>query len=174
MSWHLENRIFAGIKAAACLVLFGGLAAYLAWAVAATIHDGTRAQSWVRVQARVVDIDFARATYRYEWEGRKFAGDRAGSAVFRFASELDDWDDRMEALVTAAQQEEKPILVLVNPSNPSESMINNEIRWAVLTMFALFAFAFGAGGLGGAYVYGRRALGPLRSRNPRSSEAAST
>lgn len=115
------------------------------------------AREWVRVPAQVADVDFARVTYRYEWQGRTFVGDCAGSAVFRFASELDDWDLRMEAMITEAQQKEQPITILVNPSNPAESMVNNEIRWAVLAMFAIFAAALGAGGLGGAYVYGRRA-----------------
>ena len=174
MSWHLENSVFDGLKALACLVVFGGLGLYLAWAIIATIHDGTRAKSWVRVQARVTHVEFARATYRYEWQGRKLAGDRAGSAVFRYASELDDWDARMEAMITEAQEKEKPITILVNPEDPAESMIDNEIRWAPLLMFGMFATAFFAGGLFGAYHFGRRALGPGSARALRGGQAAST
>jgi hypothetical protein len=159
MSWHLENSVFDGLKGLGCLVVFGGLGLYLAWAILATIYDGTRAKSWVRVPAQVMHVEFARVTYRYEWQGRKLVGDRAGSAVFRFASELDDWDLRMEALVAEAQEKEKPITILVNPANPAEAMINNEIRWAVLVMFGIFATVLFAGGLGGAWYYGRRALG---------------
>ena len=172
MSWHLENSLYDGLWALIYLVGLGGLGLYLAWAVAATIYDGTRAKSWVQVPAQVVHVEFARATYRYEWQGRKLVGDRAGASVFRFASELDDWDLRMEAMITEAQEKEKPIMVFVNPSNPAESMINNEIRWATLVMFGFFSTALCAGGMFGGYWCGRRALGRRSPRQEREAAAA--
>ena len=136
MSWHLENSIGNAIWGLFTVVILGVPAFYLLSGVVTTIYDGTRAKSWVQVPATVVHVEFAKATYRYEWQGRKLVGERAGSSVIRGTSELDDWDLRMEALLTEAMEKEKPIMVFVNPANPSESMINNEIRWAVLAAFS--------------------------------------
>lgn len=169
LSRQAKDRIGAAIAALAFLFLFGGVGAGALYVFGATIRDGLRAQDWVRVKAQVQHVDAGALTYSYEWQGRKYVGDRAGTFVLGGTSDVDDWDERMEAAIVAAQQEEKPFMVFVNPANPAESMANTEIRWKLLALCLPFALGFGGGGLAAFFFIGRNALpkpgGALRSRS---------
>ena len=159
ISRKVKSRLGAAIGALACLTLFGGAGAFFAWAIGATIHDGLRAGDWVRVKANVERVEVGQATYSYEWQGKRYVGDRAGTFVLGGSSEVDDWDDRMDALLTAAVERKQPITAWVNPENPAESMIDREIRWKLLLVFVPFAIGFGGAGLAAFYLIGRQALG---------------
>lgn len=159
MSRKLKERIGAGIGALACLVLFGGVGFGAFYVIYGTIRDGMRAEDWVGVRAKILHVDAGQVSYSYEWKGKKYAGDRAGTFILGGNSDVDDWDDRMEAMIAAAQQEEKPITVFVNPDNPVESMVNREIRWKLLLIALPFGLGFGAGGLAGFFLIGREAFG---------------
>jgi hypothetical protein len=153
-----KERMGAAFAALAFLLLFGGVGLGASYVIGATIRDGLRAEDWVRVKARVRHVDAGTVTYDYEWQGRKYAGDRAGTFVLGGNSDVDDWDDRMEAAIVAAQQGERPLMVYVNPEDPSESMVNNEIRWKLLAVCLPFALGFGGGGLAAVFFIGRNAL----------------
>jgi len=159
ISARIKKRLGAAIGAPACLLLFGGAGAFFAWAIGATIHDGLRAGDWVRVEANVQRVEAGQASYSYEWQGKRYFGDRAGTFILGGTSEVDDWDDRMDALLTAAVEQKKPITAWVNPDNPSESMIDREIRWKLLLVFVPFAVGFGGAGLAAFILIGRQALG---------------
>lgn len=153
-----KERIGAAVAALAFLLTFGSVGAGAFYVIGATIRDGLRAQDWVRVKSQVQHVDAGTVTYAYEWQGKKYSGDRAGTFVLGGNSDVDDWDDRMEAAIVAAQAGEKPLMVYVNPANPSESIVNNEIRWKLLAICLPFALGFGGGGFAAFFLIGRNAL----------------
>jgi len=159
----IKSRLGAAAAAFAFLICFGGIGAFAAWAIGATIHDGMRAREWVRVKANVERIESGTTTYSYQWQDKRYFGDRSGTFALGGSSEVDDWDYRMEALVTEALQQKKPITTWVNPDNPKESMIDREIRWKLLLVFLPFAVGFGAAGITAFVLIGRDAL-PQKAR----------
>jgi hypothetical protein len=159
ISPQVKERIGSGLAALAFLFVFGGVGFGAFYVIGATIRDGLRAQDWVRTKAQVNHVDQGSVTYTYEWQGKRYTGDRAGTFILGGTSDVDDWDDRMEAAIRNAQQEEKPFMVFVNPEKPSESMANNEIRWKLLLIALPFGLGFGGAGLAAFFLIGRDALG---------------
>src|SRR6187402_47510 len=140
-----KERIGAGIAACAFLLIFGGIGFLGIYAIAGTVYTGWRANGWVATPARITHVD--RLAYTYEWQERSYPGNRAGTFVLGGTSEVDDWDDRIEALISKAHSEESPVTVYVNPSDPAESILNREIRWKLLMVFLPFAVGFSGAGL---------------------------
>lgn len=161
-----KSRFSAGIAALVFLLIFGGVGALAFWAIGTSIHDGLRAREWVRVKASVERVDTGQVTYSYEWEGKRRYGDRAGTFVLGGNSDVDDFDDRMEALLDDATTNKKPITVWVNPGNPAESMIDNTIRWKLLLLFLPFGVGFGGAGLAAFWIIGKEALPRPATRPP--------
>jgi hypothetical protein len=79
----------------------------------------------------------------------------------------------MDAYMHTARTDSKPISVWVNPGNPSESMVDRQIRWKFLVFALVFGLAFGGVGLG-ALVFGLWSLIPAewRQRRRKTSDAA--
>jgi len=156
----LKDRIGAGVGGLVMLLIFGGISAGAFWVLGKTVHDGMRAKDWVKVRADVRNVGEGSVTYAYDWQGRKYTGDRVGTWALGGSSELDDWEDRMDAMLTAAQNDKKPITIFVNPENPSESLMNREIRWPLVLVLCLpFAMGFGAGAAFALWLIGTKALG---------------
>jgi hypothetical protein len=159
----IKSRLGAAAAALTFLFCSGGIGAFAAWAIGATIHDGMRAREWVRVKAKIERVESGTTTYSYEWQGKRYFGDRSGTFVLGGSSEVDDWDYRMEGLVAEAVEQKKPITIWVNPEDPRESMLDREIRWKLLAVFVPFAVGFGAAGITAFVLIGRDAL-PNRTR----------
>ena len=157
-SRQAKQRIGAALAALAFLLAFGGVGLAASYVIYGTIRDGIRAQDWVAVRATVESVEQGTVRYTYGWQGRVYKGDRAGTFLLGGTSDVDDWDERMEAAIVAAQQEVKPLMVFVNPENPAESMVDREIRWKLLLFPLPFALGFGGAGLAAFFLIGRDAL----------------
>lgn len=155
----VKERIKAGIAALAFLLIFGGVGLLGIYAVAGTVYDGWRASGWVPTPATITHVDTGHVAYSYQWQERRYTGDRAGTFVLGGSSEIDDWDERMEALISKARSEESPVTAYVNPADPAESMLDREIRWKLLMVFLPFGVGFGGAGLFAFVMIGRKALG---------------
>jgi hypothetical protein len=173
ISPRVKERLGAGLAALAFLFAFGGVGLAASYVIYGTVRDGIRAQDWVAVRATVNRVDQGTVAYTYEWQGKVFTGDRAGTFILGGTSDVDDWDDRMEAAIGAAQEEKKPLMVFVNPGNPAESMVNREIRWKLLLFALPFALGFGVGGLAAFFLIGRDALPPRGSARKAEAYAGS-
>ena len=159
LSRKVKERISAGVAALAFLLLFGGVGFLAIYAIAGTLYTGWRTSSWVATPATITHVDTGQVAYSYEWQERRYTGDRAGTFVLGGSSGVDDWDDRMEELISKARSEERPVSVFVNPSNPAESILNREIRWKLLVVFVPFAVGFTGVGLFAFVMIGGKALG---------------
>lgn len=154
-----RERIGAAVGALAILTLFGGVGGLGLWATTSSIYDGLRARDWVPVEAQVTHVDTGTATFVYEFNERKHAGDRVGTFPLGGSTDLDDWEERMDARLSDAIGNKGLVTVFVNPANPAEAMLDREIRWLFVLVITGVALAFTAGGLFAAVAIGRQAFG---------------
>ena len=155
---EVRERISAAIGALAFLTLFAGLGSIGLWATGSSIYDGWRAQDWVKVKADITFVDVGTASYKYEFQGRKYASDRVGTFSLGGSTDLDDWEDRMDAMLSSAVAEKRPVTAYVNPDNPRQAMLDREIRWRFVLVLMAIAMAFTVGGLFAFVAIGRKAL----------------
>ena len=158
-AWQVKERLSAAAGALAFLVLFGGMGGLGLWLTGSSIYDGLRARDWVKVKADIGHVDTGTATFTYEFQGRRYVGDRVGTFRPGGSTDLDDWEDRMDALLSEAVRDKKPVTVFVNPENPAEAMLDREIRWRFVLVLGGIAAAFAGGGLLAFVMIGRKAVG---------------
>jgi hypothetical protein len=127
---------------------FGGVGAGAAYVIYHTVKDGIRAQDWVRVKADLQGFGPGTISYQYMVDGKRYHGDRLGTNILGGTDDIDDFHDRVREHLSAAQSENKPITVWVNPDAPSESMFDRDIRWKLMLFASVFALAFGGVGVG--------------------------
>jgi hypothetical protein len=142
----MKDRLSALAGALLFFLCFGAVGAAASWVIGATVYDWHRAQQWVRVKA---DVQKAAGdlSYTYAWQGKPYVGSRVGTFVIGGSSEVDDFEARIDDRIRQATEAGKPITVWVNPDNPSESMLDRELRWKLLVIFVPFALGFGGVGL---------------------------
>lgn len=161
----LFGVLFCGVFAAAGIGLFvySGLPMISGW---------LEAKSWQQVRAELIDHDLvtdrgddsttyqATARFRYDYLGQRF-----NSSNVSFASGSDNigsYHQDMNAQLSRVARGATPLMVWVNPDNPSEAVIDREIRWGLLAFKSMFLFLFGGIGLGGLYaMYRFRNLGDV-------------
>ena len=164
----MKSKLGTAVFCLLFAIPFGGVGAGAMYAIAGTIRDGIAARDWVRVRAEVLDHGGGRVLYRYSFNDKSYTGDRLGSNVLGGTDNVDSWHDEMESMLSSAKAEGKPVSVFVNPDNPSESMVDREIRWKLMVFFLPFALAFGGVGLGAFYVMVKTFMGdsPIGQREP--------
>ena len=159
MGWALKEKISAAVGALACLALFGGMGGLGLWFTGSSIYDGLRARDWVKVKADITHVDTGTATFTYTFNERKYAADRVGTFSLGGSTDLDDWEQRMDAMLSEALAEKKPVTAFVNPDNPAEAMLDREIRWKLVIVLMGISFASAVGGLIAFVGIGRNAIG---------------
>ena len=130
---------------------FGAVGVFAFWMAGTMVYDGWRARDWVLVKAEVQEGNY----YRYRFGGREFRNNRLGTERIEGSSDVDDFDERVAQRFARAREENKPMTVFVNPENPSESMVDREIRWTLFLVMFPFAFGFGGVGVGALWVAGK-------------------
>ena len=144
------------------LVFAGVGAGFLLLGVIPNLWDAIRMQDWVQVPAEVVALDLQTnqsddaTTYRviarfeYEYQGRRYTGERVGIADGG-SDNVGDWQrdtySRLRARLRGADQ----VSLWVNPPDPSESIFDRELRWGLLGFKMIFVVVFG--GFGGATLW---------------------
>jgi hypothetical protein len=148
----VKERLGAALVCLVFALPFGGVGAGAAYAIAGTIRDGMAAREWVRVKAEVLSHGNGSVLYRYTMDGKSYTGDRLGTNVIGGTDNVDSWHEDMDSMLAAARSEGKPITVFVNPDDPTQSMVDNTIRWKLLVFFIPFALAFGGVGVGALFM----------------------
>jgi hypothetical protein len=139
----------AGVLVALVFALcFGGVGAFTSWVVGKTLWDAWDASSWARVPAEVLSYESGRVQYRYEYNERSFLGDRIGIA----AIDNDEGNAEAGSRIQRALNDKTPLEVLVDPEEPSRSVVDTTIPWTMVIGFLPFALGFGTVGLGALAV----------------------
>ena len=159
LSRKTKERIGAAVGALAFLTLFGGMGALGLWVTLASVYDGLRAREWVAVDADIGHVDRGTATFTYYWQERRYASARVGTFKPGGSTDLDDWEERMDKLLSDAIAEKKPVTAYVNPADPEEAMLDREIRWKFVLVIMGISLASFVGGLIAFVAVGRNAIG---------------
>lgn len=161
----MKDKLAAALFSLLFAVVFGGVGVFATWVIATTIHDGLRAQDWVRVKAYVESLERSEVRYRYTFQGREYSGNRLGASPLGGSDDVDDWTADLQDRLAAAKAGRHPITVLVDPGKPSDSMIDSQIRWSFLAFMLPFSLAFGGVGLGALYALTRVLRGKSAQRD---------
>lgn len=148
-----DNRRTSWVGMLIGLAFFGVGAAFLLFSVIPNLWDAIRMQDWVQVPAEIVSLDLktntsddgatykAVARFSYDYNGRRYTGDRVGIADGG-SDNVGDWQRDTHARLKGQDQ----VRLWVNPGNPSESVFDRELRWGLLGFKLIFVMVFGGVG----------------------------
>ena len=141
---------------------FAGVGVWMLWSIGSTVVDAWDMNSWLPAEAHVISAGYttnsgddtdtyeAYAQYRYYWNGETFTGDRV--SISSGGDNIGDYQTETGRRLSAAQRSGQPITVYVNPAQPSEAIVNRDIRWGMIGFKSIFVFVFGGVGFGLIYA----------------------
>jgi ankyrin repeat protein len=122
-----------------------------------------RAPSLVAVQATIADVrhvrsgkgsSAVRARYTYFWQGARYASEQISLQQGSQSSDnLSDWHERWFETLKQAQSSESTITAWIDPSNPSDAVLDKDVRWAKVWFAIPFATLFTGVGLVAGYFF---------------------
>ena len=148
------------------LVIFGAIffivgMGFLLWSVIPTIYDSYRMQYWSSVQGELISAKRsisrsqdsttyqALAEYRYSVDGQSYKNDRV--AINSGADNIGSFQSDLGRKLENSLSRKSPVTVYYNPQNPSDALLNREIRWGLLGFKMIFVLLFG--GVGGGIMF---------------------
>jgi hypothetical protein len=149
------GRLGAALVCLLFAVPFGAVGVGASWLLGRMVYDHQRSAEWVRVKATVDSFSRGKVQYRYRMGDVEYRGDRLGLNPLEGRDSIDSWQADMFNMLSAAKTAKKPIMVLVNPDNPAESMVDRTLRWKLVAFALPFALGFGAVGVGALFMFFR-------------------
>jgi ankyrin repeat protein len=138
-----------------------------------------RVSNLVAVQASVVDVRHSRsgkgssavrARYTYFWQGTRYASEQISLQQGpRSSDNLSDWHERWFETLKQVQTNQSTITAWIDPNNPSDAVIDKEVRWAKVWFAIPFATLFTGVGLAAGYIFFATLLGWRKSEKKLSS-----
>jgi len=137
---------------------FAAVGVWMLWSVGSTVCDAWQMRDWVQVEASLSaggyethdDTYEAFARYEYTYGGRTYSGDRVGIAGG--ADNIGDYQRDLGRKLGNAHAGGQPILVFVDPDEPSQAVIDRDIRWGLIGFQMIFVIVFGGVGFGLLYA----------------------
>jgi len=109
-----------------------------------------RMQEWRPANARLLSISAAnnetRVSYRYDFAGGSYQG--TGVGVSAFKDNIGSYHEDMQAYLQRIQVNDAFLPIWVNPANPSEAVIDRNMRWGLFALTGAFCSVFLLIGLG--------------------------
>ncbi len=167
----------AALLISAVFALGFGLGGYHAGLkpLARTLDTALQVRGWQPVQAEVLSAELkthhssdgatyeVQARYRYQVAGKAYEGTRVGLDARGNSDNIDDWPRQWAGRLQSAQARGLGITVLVNPHDPSQSLIDPSIRWSLQIFRIPFALVFTLVGLVAAWFFLHTLLGLARA-----------
>ncbi len=153
---------------------FFGIGVWMLWSVSTTLYQATQMKDWAAVEASVLrggyethrgddsDTYEAYAEYSYSYGGQRYSGQRVSLSVG--GDNISEYQRDIGRDLRTAAAGGKAILVYVDPEEPQYSIIDRDIRWALIGFKSIFIFAFGGVGLGLLIFSWRRKAGKDASK----------
>jgi len=123
-----------------------------------TLLDWQRMQSWQEVPCRIVKATLEShhsddstthkvvAEYRYRFDGREYTGTRV--SPHSGSDNVGSFHQRVYQELEQHRTSGEPFRCYVDPEHPEDSILFRRPRWEMLVFETVFAYAFGAAGLG--------------------------
>jgi len=150
------------MKGRIVLILFAlpffGVGVWMLLSVSGSFHDAWRMQSWVPWEAGLTRAGYethqgddsdtyeAYAQYTYSFGGQNYTNDRV--AIASGADNIGDYQRDLGRRLSASWSGREPITIYISPDDPSEAVIDRDLRWSLIGFKAIFLFLFGGVGLG--------------------------
>jgi len=137
---------------------FIAVGVWMLYSITTTLLTAADMKTWKTVQAQVLKGGYtshqgkdaktyeAYATYRYRYNGQEYESTRI--AIDDTPDNIGSFHQDMGNKLSNAAATGAPIDVFVNPGNPSEAVIDRDIRWSMVGFKLIFVIAFGGAGLG--------------------------
>ena len=148
----MKGKIFGTLFA----LPFFAVGVWMLWSISTTLYDAWRMDSWVQVEAKLTNGGYttnsgddsdtyeAYASYTYVIDGKIYTGDRV-----TLSGGGDNIGDYQQDIGRNLQRAIGDVMMIyVDPTNPSDSIIDRGIRWGLLGFKSIFLFVFGGVGLG--------------------------
>jgi hypothetical protein len=122
------------------------------------VLEWQRMGAWTPVSAQLLTVELEEhdgddsttyettATYRYQYAGRDYTGTRA--AIGSGADNIGDFHHDLYRRLRSAQQSGAPVTAYVDPQNPTDAVLDRELRYGMLLFKGLFLLLFGGVGFG--------------------------
>lgn len=125
-----------------------------------TYRNWQQMQSWQPAQAQLLAIGGAEnettASYRYQFEGRSYSGNRVYVAGFN--DNIGSYHRQLQQRLHSHQRQHLPVRIWVNPGDPRQAVIDRDMRWGLFILMTGFCLVFILIGLVVAVVVVRAAL----------------
>lgn len=137
---------------------FFGVGVWMGYAISSHLYDAWQMQNWVPVDATLHQAGYethsgddsntyeAHADYSYTFNGRLYFNNRV--SIAGGADNIGDYQQDLGRLLSSAMSRGQTIVVVVNPENPAEAIIDPSLRWGLLGFKGIFFLVFGGAGLG--------------------------
>ncbi len=122
-----------------------------------------RAPSLLAVQATVADVrlvrggkgsNSVRARYTYFWQGVRYASEQISlQQGLQSSDNLSDWHERWFQTLKQAQSSQSTVTAWIDPNNPSDAVLDKEVRYAKVWFAIPFATLFTGVGLVAGYFF---------------------
>ena len=115
-------------------------------------------QQWQPTSAKVISAELktnhsddgttweALARYQYHYNDQPYTGTRVG--IMSGSDNIGSWHQDHSRQLKKHRSNGSPITIYINPINPSESIIDRNLRWSMLLFKSVFALIFGGVGIG--------------------------
>ena len=141
-----------------CLPFAGAGLGFLFWSVIPSLYEWQQMKSWPQVQARLLEADLSTsrgddsdsykviARYSYRYQMVDYTSERV--AIMGGSDNIGRFQQHLAAELTAALRDQRPVPAWVNPNNPSDAVLNRDMRWNLLGFKMIFVLVFGGVGIG--------------------------
>jgi Protein of unknown function (DUF3592) len=131
-----------------------------------TVKQAYQVRTWQSAQATINDVDLiksrgskggttyaVKAKYAYSFAGRSFNSTRLGLNEGSSTDNIGDWHQTWYQKLTDAKNNERTVLVWVNPDQPEQALLDRDVRWPMVLFRLPFALLFTAVGASAATVF---------------------
>jgi Ankyrin repeats (3 copies)/Protein of unknown function (DUF3592) len=180
----MKSKIGALLFSAVFMLMFGA-GGFFAGIVPLwdALNTHWRAPGLVAVQATVGDVQLTRTRkgssgvrvwYSYAWQGARYSSEQMSRQQGLTSSDnLSDWHEQWFEKLKRAQTSESTITAWIDPANPTDAVVDKEVRWAVVWFAMPFATLFTGVGLVAGYFFFATLFG-WRKRDDIFSPASET
>lgn len=148
------------------LIFAGGGFAILSETAIPTWQSWQEMRNWLPGYARLLSAsgaaNFTEASYRYEYEGISYQGNRVYIAEFK--DNIGSYHADMLAQLRPYLNSDQALPIWINPFAPRESVIDRDMRWGLFILMTGFCSVFIFIGLGVAYGSVQRKKRPQETR----------
>jgi hypothetical protein len=159
-----EKRIRSWFLAIFGLPFFA-IGVFFVFKTALSVFDAMQMASWQQTPGTLISAELshhrsddtttyqAEAEYRYQVDGVEYSGERV--AIISGNDNIGDFQQQLGRKLKRLHSTQQPVPVYYNPANPSEAVINRDLRWGMIGFNAIFIVLFGGAGLG-LIIFGLR------------------